>query len=230
MTRSPDRSFSSRHEHDRRVDDIRGRSPAAQHAGSFGKDTIERRPDGRRSVDQCTQGCLAGAAPRQTWPNTPAGTLVPRLRGSATRPIPSGAPSPCRSVSRTIPPSRRRATVRAAKTEDSGSARNDGSSAEPFTVGDDRWNSYDSRLWNGGRGGGVPTGTVTGTPFVIWLSSSTGGLDWSRVGRRRAIRASSRSIRDNVCASATVRTTTGGCCPAPECTLFVSVCCAVSGC
>jgi signal peptidase I len=53
---------------------------------------------------------------------------------------------------------------------------------EYFMVGDNRWNSHDSRMWYGGRGGGVPTGTVTGTPFVIWLSSKTGGLDWTRIG------------------------------------------------
>lgn len=42
-----------------------------------------------------------------------------------------------------------------------------------FVLGDNRHNSYDSRLWNGGEGGAVPLSLVKGPGFGIWFSSAT---------------------------------------------------------
>jgi signal peptidase I len=53
---------------------------------------------------------------------------------------------------------------------------------EAFVVGDNRWNAHDSRMWWGGRGGGVPLATAKGVPFSVWLSGDERGLDWSRSG------------------------------------------------
>jgi signal peptidase I len=55
-------------------------------------------------------------------------------------------------------------------------------SGEAFVLGDNRGNSHDSRMWNGGAGGGVPIRTVSGEPFVVWLAVTDGGFDWSREG------------------------------------------------
>jgi signal peptidase I len=53
---------------------------------------------------------------------------------------------------------------------------------EVFVIGDNRHNAHDSRMWWGGRGGGVPLATVRGIPFVVWMSANENGVDWSRFG------------------------------------------------
>jgi signal peptidase I len=51
-----------------------------------------------------------------------------------------------------------------------------------FVVGDNRWNAHDSRMWYGGRGGGVPIDTIAGVPFTVWLSTDAKGIRRSRIG------------------------------------------------
>ena len=50
---------------------------------------------------------------------------------------------------------------------------------EWFVVGDNRFNSHDSRMWYGGAGGGVPTAKVRGRATTIWSSTVPGrfGVD-----------------------------------------------------
>jgi signal peptidase I len=55
---------------------------------------------------------------------------------------------------------------------------------EFFVLGDNRFNAYDSRMWFGGQGGGVPVSNVLGTPFAIWLSTTGRRVDLSRTGMR----------------------------------------------
>jgi signal peptidase I len=53
---------------------------------------------------------------------------------------------------------------------------------EVWVMGDNRNNSHDSRMWFGGRGGGVPFENIRGRALFVWLSVSDNGLDWSREG------------------------------------------------
>ena len=48
-------------------------------------------------------------------------------------------------------------------------------------LGDNRDNSYDSRMWNGGAGAGVPRDLVRGRALFIWTSAGPGP---SRAGQR----------------------------------------------
>jgi signal peptidase I len=54
-------------------------------------------------------------------------------------------------------------------------------SGEVWVMGDNRNNSHDSRMWFGGRGGGVPFENIRGRALFVWLSVSE-GVDWSREG------------------------------------------------
>jgi signal peptidase I len=47
---------------------------------------------------------------------------------------------------------------------------------EYFVLGDNRSNSADSRAWNGGRGGFVPPGNLTGSPWAFWFPPSRMGV------------------------------------------------------
>jgi signal peptidase I len=51
---------------------------------------------------------------------------------------------------------------------------------EVFVAGDNRLNAYDSRMWFGGQGGGVPIASVRGSGILIWLSAQSE----NRVGMR----------------------------------------------
>jgi signal peptidase I len=53
---------------------------------------------------------------------------------------------------------------------------------EFFVMGDNRNNSHDSRLWFGGRGGGVPFDLLKGHALFVWFSASSRGFDASRIG------------------------------------------------
>jgi signal peptidase I len=55
-------------------------------------------------------------------------------------------------------------------------------SGEVWVMGDNRNNSHDSRMWFGGRGGGVPFENIRGRALFVWLSVSDNGIDWSREG------------------------------------------------
>jgi signal peptidase I len=53
---------------------------------------------------------------------------------------------------------------------------------EVFVVGDDRGMSSDSRVWNDGRGAGVPAASITGrVTRVVVGGRPDGGLDFSRI-------------------------------------------------
>ncbi len=54
--------------------------------------------------------------------------------------------------------------------------------SEFFVMGDNRNNSHDSRLWFGGRGGGVPFDLLKGHALFVWFSASSRGFDASRIG------------------------------------------------
>ena len=51
---------------------------------------------------------------------------------------------------------------------------------EVYVMGDNRNNSHDSRMWWGGRGGGVPYANIKGRALFVWLSIAD-TMDWSRI-------------------------------------------------
>jgi len=53
---------------------------------------------------------------------------------------------------------------------------------EVYVMGDNRNNSHDSRLWFGGKGGGVPFANIRGKALFVWLSMTDSGVDWTRFG------------------------------------------------
>jgi signal peptidase I len=54
---------------------------------------------------------------------------------------------------------------------------------ELWVLGDNRNNSFDSRHWNAGRGGGVPLANVKGRAWLIWLPSERFGVTLGGVPR-----------------------------------------------
>jgi signal peptidase I len=54
---------------------------------------------------------------------------------------------------------------------------------EYWVMGDNRNNSHDSRMWFGGKGGGVPKDLVRGHALFVWLSIGEGGIDGHRTGQ-----------------------------------------------
>jgi signal peptidase I len=55
---------------------------------------------------------------------------------------------------------------------------------EVWVLGDNRYNSHDSRYWNGGSGAGVPIGLIKGRAMFTWLAfEPSGALSWERFGR-----------------------------------------------
>jgi len=53
---------------------------------------------------------------------------------------------------------------------------------EYWVLGDNRNNSYDSRMWFGGTGGGVPRRLVRGPAMFVWLSIGFDGVTRNRYG------------------------------------------------
>jgi signal peptidase I len=53
---------------------------------------------------------------------------------------------------------------------------------EVYVMGDNRNNSHDSRMWWGGKGGGVPYANIRGKALFVWLSVTDNGVDLSREG------------------------------------------------
>jgi len=49
-------------------------------------------------------------------------------------------------------------------------------------MGDNRNNSHDSRMWWGGKGGGVPFANIRGKALFVWLSVTDSGFDFKRFG------------------------------------------------
>jgi signal peptidase I len=65
-------------------------------------------------------------------------------------------------------------------------------------MGDNRNNSHDSRMWWGGRGGGVPFDMIRGPALFLWLSVGDHGVDGSRFGQdidRPTLPAAARALQ-----------------------------------
>jgi signal peptidase I len=58
----------------------------------------------------------------------------------------------------------------------------DAKPGEYWVMGDNRNNSHDSRMWYGGRGGGVPRDHVRGHALVVWMSIDPAGVERHRTG------------------------------------------------
>jgi signal peptidase I len=69
---------------------------------------------------------------------------------------------------------------------------------EVWVMGDNRNNSHDSRMWWGGRGGGVPFDMIRGPALFLWLSVGDHGVDGSRFGQdidRPTLPAAARALQ-----------------------------------
>jgi signal peptidase I len=114
------------------------------------------------------------------------GTDFPDLRQTPPRP-PTCFDQPRSEVDPNRPPQLEGKLVRTARTEDVGECGQQLHYVVPpgyvFGMGDDRWNSNDSRKW-----GAFPVDNLKGKAMFIWFSYSRwslldwGGVRWSRIG------------------------------------------------
>lgn len=66
---------------------------------------------------------------------------------------------------------------------------------EVFVLGDNRWNSSDSRSWRHGQGAGLPGPNVRGHALSVLLAfNPDGSLDWTRIGSQLTAEAAAVSL------------------------------------